>query len=333
MLYSSEFYEAIFTAASHSKAGKRRGNIANYRVKTITSGNVVEVECYPIWNTQAEVKRARAATTREAQRELNARNARKRFIRKVNANFTEADICVTLTYAGAFLPDEAQARRDIRAYIRRVRSYGRRRNLPELKYVYVTEYGGKDGKRRVHHHVILSGVDRDAAETLWNGKGWANARRLQPDEYGLERIARYMLKETGRKKRWCASKNLANPKVTVADRKISRRQAEKIAGDMQGKAGEIFARLYPKCNYNECEVRTSEFVSGAYIYAKLHHAPEWEKLRSGQFIGKGYRVRHKGGIWECQAGHYPKKEPSLQSGRWAYLKKTGERGRKGIRRQ
>ena len=43
-----------------------------------------------------------------------------------------------------------------------------------MKYAYVIEFGGKDGRRkRVHHHVIMSGMDRDKAEALWNGRGYA----------------------------------------------------------------------------------------------------------------------------------------------------------------
>lgn len=150
---------------------------------------------------------------------LNDKNAKKKLIRKINANFTKADIWVTLTYKNG-VPDEEQARKDIRNYLRRVREWRRKRGMTELKYVYVIEYGGKDGRRkRVHHHVVMSGMDRSAAEELWNGKGWANAKKLQPDEYGLEALARYVTKEANGGKRWCASRNLSEPKETTADTK------------------------------------------------------------------------------------------------------------------
>ena len=82
---------------------------------------MLEVEIFPIWNTQNEVREAKKHTTREAQKNLNDKNAKKKFIRKINANFTEEDLCVTLTYSNGFVPDEEQARRDIRNYLRRVR--------------------------------------------------------------------------------------------------------------------------------------------------------------------------------------------------------------------
>ena len=119
--------------------------------------------------------------------------------------------------------------------------------MTELKYVYVIEYGGKDGKRkRVHHHVVMSGMDRSAAEELWNGKGWANARKLQPDEYGLEALARYVTKEANGGKRWCASRNLSEPKETTADTKISKRRVEKMATDFEGAPALIFEKLLPE---------------------------------------------------------------------------------------
>ena len=227
--------------------------------------------------------------TREAQKNLNDKNAKKKFIRKINANFTEEDLCVTLTYSNGFVPDEEQARRDIRNYLRRVREYRRKNGLPELKYAYVIEFGGKDGRRkRVHHHVIMSGMDRDKAEALWNGRGYANARRLQPDDYGLEALARYMTKEPNGGKRWAASKNLVDPKITEADTKISRRKVEQMAEDFEAKPAAIFAALFPEYSFNECAVRYSDFVAGAYIYAKLHR-----KAAPPQKQKKKRRVRNE----------------------------------------
>ena len=274
MPYNSEKYAFLFdqseelTEAAFERL--RHKDVFRYRARTIKAGNILEVEVYPIWNTQNEARRAKAATTREAQRNLNDKNARKKLIRKINANFSEEDLCVTLTYKD-HVPDETEARRDIRNYIRRVRDYRRKNGLPEMKYVYVIEFGGSDGRRkRVHHHVIMSGMDRDVAEALWNARGWANARRLQPDEYGLEALARYMTKEPNGGKRWSASRNLVEPKMTVADTKISMRKVEEMATDFEEKPAAIFGKLFPDYDFNNCDVRHSTYVAGAYIYARLH---------------------------------------------------------------
>jgi hypothetical protein len=274
MPYSAEGYSFLFDqqggieGCAYEVLGHQ--NVFRYRAKTIKAGDVLEIEVFPIWNTQDQARRARKHTTREAQRNLNDKNARKKIVRKINANFGEDDIAITLTYADGFLPDQDQARRDIQNYIRRVRAYRRKLGLPEMKYVYVIEFAGDGGKpKRVHHHVIMSGMDRDEAERLW-GKGFANSRRLQPNDNGFEAIARYITKErNGGSKRWCASKNLAEPKITTADRKISRRKAEKMAQDFENAPAAIFGKLFPEYDFTGCELYRSQFVGGVYIYARM----------------------------------------------------------------
>lgn len=276
MPYSAKNYEFLFDQPcdglkESAFEALRHKDVFRYRAKTIKSGHVLECEIYPLWNCRSEAQKARAATTREAQKNLNAKNARKNLTRKVNANFTEDDLCITLTYKGT-VPDEEQARRDIRNYLRRVRDFRKKNGLSELKYIYVIEFEDGEGgrkKKRVHHHVIMSGMDRDTAEKIW-GKGWANTRRLQPDEYGLEAIARYIVKEPAGSKRWCASRNLVDPQITKADTKLSKRQAEKLATDFDDAAPQIFGKLFPDYDFNDCEIHRSNYVAGAYIYARMH---------------------------------------------------------------
>ena len=66
----------------------------------------------------------------------------------------------------------------------------------ELKYIYVTEFEHGNGKKvRVHHHMITNFPDREVAEELWNGGGIVNTRKLQPNDFGLEGLVRYVLKD------------------------------------------------------------------------------------------------------------------------------------------
>lgn len=106
--------------------------------------------------------------------------------------------------------------------------------------------------------------------------------------YGLEALARYMTKEPNGGKRWAASKNLVEPKITEADTKISRRKVEQMAEDFEAKPAAIFAALFPEYSFNECAVRYSDFVAGAYIYAKLHR-----KAAPPQKQKKKRRVRNE----------------------------------------
>lgn len=268
MLYSSERFTQLFDL-DHIADTAIQTNIGKYRCKTIKSGRFLECEIFPLWNTANEIRKAKQQLTRKAQQALNEKNSRKRLERKLNANFDEKDCCVTLTYAGDFVPDADQARKDMQNYIRRIRAYRRKHGLCEMKYIYVVEYANADGvPKRVHHHVVMSGMPRDDIERLW-GKGYANCRRLQPNEYGLKALSRYMTKQNKGGKRWCSSKNLAEPIVTTSDTRISRRKVECMVADFTQEPKKILERMYKNYTFTNCEIKRSDFVAGVYIYAKL----------------------------------------------------------------
>lgn len=345
-------FEAIFDTevyeASPEVLGRVRPGVLRYRTKTTKSGEMLESEVFPIWETGAEAKRARKAVTREAQRRLNDRNAVRKLVRLVSCNFGRGDLMVTLTYgegwaavdrqypegtsSGRHLPprtsaglglsqrlggreaadegrhDFTQVQRDVRNFIRRVRSAREKAGLDELRYVYSIEgFRGEEAEAseapalpgvleaapevierkggvspRPHVHMILSGgLERDVIEGLW-GRGWANCKRLQPDRYtGLEAISRYMVKSWRRErgegaspegypgKRWYGSRNLKMPTVTVSDWRMSRGRVAKAVEEIAEGPGSVFNRAYPGYELVDFEVRSSEFVSGVYLYARM----------------------------------------------------------------
>lgn len=286
-------FETIFDQdINNAEIGNRYLNpagIFRYRTKTTKSGQMLESEIFPIWNTKAETRVARSMVTRAAQKNLNDRNAARKLVRLVNTNFNRDDLAVTLTYDGE-PPDYAQAQKDVRNFIRRVRDYRKREGLPEMKYIYVVEgiappedpeadaqmclpgleppLPPEPDPVRPHHHVILSEMDRDVVERLW-GKGWANCRRLQPNEYGLESLSRYMIKERRGRKRWYGSRNLKQPTVTKSDWKMSRRKVAQAVAEIADTPSSIFNRAYPGYELVDVSIRGSEFVSGVYIYARM----------------------------------------------------------------
>lgn len=263
--------------------------VVHQRTKTTKAGPMVYVECFPVWDTQhaaAAKSEAKREAHKRAQEKLNAKNARKKLIRKVNANFGAGDLIITCEYAQGKQPgDDAQAGRDVRNFLRRVKTMRARRGLPELKYIYITErtesarYGV-----RWHHHVILSGdgVTREEAEECWTRRhgGLCNTRRAQPQEKHLSGFACYLTMDKRERegrtpqhkamaRRWNCSKNLAEPVETIADKKISIRKAGRIATAAVEQAREIFARLYPECELLEVEAKQSQWAAGVYIYAEL----------------------------------------------------------------
>lgn len=273
--YADEIYTQPFTDTKEEQIEnilRPQTNISHYRVKTIISGPIVESEIYPVWESKryAPPKPKKAKST-EAQRNLNEKNARKKFIRLLNANFVAGDIWATFTYDNAHRPATIEdAIKEMQRYIKRLNAYVKKHNLPELKYVYVTEYHDKDDdekKVRVHHHLVTNFKDRDVAEKLWKAGGRTNTRRIQPDEdFNLEGLGNYLSKG---KRRWNSSLNLKKPQIFTADSKFrSIRSVEKMLNPCL--AEDKLRKLYP--NYILLEtpkIYVNDIYGGYYIYTRM----------------------------------------------------------------
>ena len=247
-------------------------SIVKYRTKTIKSGNVVECEVYPIWDDNKSLSRAPKRTkSRRSQKNLNDKNSLKYAIRLVNANFTDKDIWGTFTYDTKKLPKTIEdAEKQFANFIRRLKYYAEKHNFPSLKYVWWVEFEEDEakGKHRVHHHIVMNFPDRDVAEKLWRNGARTQTRRLQADESGYEGMVRYCMKDPRGKKRFKTSKNLIKPIVTIADTKFTRKKVERIVRG-QDNAVDIFEKLYAGYDMIHFEYKTSEYVSGAYLYVKM----------------------------------------------------------------
>jgi len=293
MPYKAKRYEELFidgqiSIDDHMESLRNR-DILKYHTQFIKSGKMLEIAVYPVWKTsKASVM---PKPNRKAQDNLNHANTQKRAIRLLNANFTNEDIWATFTYDDANLPaNERQAQRDIQNYIRRLRAYIAKYKLPELKYIYVTEYIVDTRKSgRVHHHIVMNFRDRDIAEMIWDKGGRTHTRRLQPDDYGLEGLARYISKEKNdtpsRKhyKKFVASLNLDKPKMAKRENLIRKRKATAIALDQNG-AGKIFEEISQRVlkqgyNFLDMEVKTSPYVSGVYLYVRMRETTKQRKRR------------------------------------------------------
>lgn len=242
-----------------------------YREKKIYSGKILEVEIYPI--SLQERKQKRKKKEKESavkQKNLNDKNAKKHLIRLLNTNFTDKDIAVHLTYTDKELPEnEKQVKRDISNYLRRIKNYRRKQGLDELKYIAVLEYAEQENNKkavRVHHHIVMSGMDRDVVEGLWT-KGRANADRLKADENGYEALGRYITKDPKGSKRWTQSRNLKQPVVKVNDFKFSKKKAIDVSRNCEDR--QMFEKLYPGYFLNDCKVAINEITAETYLYIKM----------------------------------------------------------------
>ena len=205
-----------------------------YREQMYKCGDYLDVQIYPVFGKQSN-RRKKYKPTSTIQQRLNQVNAENSFIRLVHSNFTPADLALDLTYNEKYLPESMEeAEKHVRNFLRRVKRYLKANNLPELKYVCVTE---RSSSGRVHHHLIVNGIiDRDTLEKLW-GMGFANSQRLQFDEEGITAKVRYIIKNSRNekkppnKKRWSGSKNLVKPQPQERTGKISKRRAKLVVYD------------------------------------------------------------------------------------------------------
>lgn len=191
-------------------------------------------------------RRIRINETAPKQKDLNNKRAKRYFIWLANGNFGMSDLVVHLSYSDEYCPVSLEeAIRIVGNYLRRVAYERKRRGLPALKYLLVTQVGRKkNGTHRIHHHIIMNGgLDRDFVENLWwviKGTkrndyedrilyGWANADRLRPNRIGITQLSAYLMKDSLGKKHWTQSQNLEKPWFRGKnDRKYTPRQIERI---------------------------------------------------------------------------------------------------------
>ena len=316
-------YETLYDLPAGTYSDTEVGAI---RTKTIRSGALLEIESFPLLRTIAPEARAekKKRGTSEAQKRLNLRNARKKLQRLAEANFTSADFVLHPTFdygrfdpgmaciddiirdwqAAGFPLDETDARRMIKNYIARIRRLIKRRggDPKAFKYIYVIE-STKEPRHdapnplpaRYHYHMIIGSMDgmitaKDLAD-LWQ-YGYTKAEPLDFRFNGLEGLSTYITKQRSFARRWAHSQNLQDPIITTSDRKISRRRAAMIAADVQANGRQILESIYPDYALESCEVKYSDFVQGAYIYAKLRR----RKACGGKIKRGGGKYGKKGDV-------------------------------------
>ena len=240
------------------------------REKNIISGGMYEAEFYPVFQNGRRIpERAKKKNvSTEEQANLNDKNARKKLVRLVNANFGKNDIVVHGTYRDDEMPmSEKECRKDIQNYIRRVKRYRKKQGLAEMKYIYVIEskVNKKTGLIRFHFHMIMNKMDRDAAEELWPHGDWVNADRLQPNERGCEALAKYLVKKPEGSKRWAGSKNLKKPRILKPkDDKISHRYLKKLCTE-RADDRDFWEKRYPGYRFIEAEAKFNDFNGCWYL--------------------------------------------------------------------
>ena len=210
-----------------------------YRERRYYCGDYLEVDIFPVFKKQ-NGRGKKAKPTSEVQAKLNQHNAEQKLIRILNENFTLDDIEIHLTYSDENLPETPEeVIRDYQNYLRRVKRL------------------------------------RSTLEDLW-GYGYANSKRLQFNENGVEGLARYIARqfvahegELPFGKRWSGSRNLVIPPPKDRDGKISQKKARELA-TVDSDSREAFERLYEGYRLSEVRPFYNEVNGGYYLHVKLY---------------------------------------------------------------
>lgn len=261
----------------------RNAGIVRYRIKVIDCGPFREVECYPLFEKSMKKREKAALETKAAQLNLNNRNRQKHFIRVLNTNFGVGDYHFSFEYDNEHLPaDSKSAMKFLQRYFRRIKTVIKKRGYPELKYAVVTEYedNEEEKKVRIHHHVIMNFPDRDLAERMWDGGSRTHSRMLQPDDFGLEGLARYVTKMKGKRKNektYSTSRNLKKYKVRTSDTKMTKRRATRLfRGELEPST--YFEKEFKTHIFTDMATHTSDYVDGCYLYVRMRSKTIYNEL-------------------------------------------------------
>ena len=236
-----------------------------YKTKKTTSGRMVELEIYPVFEHKSNIPRDRIRKTRNAQRNLNDKNARKMFVRLLCTNFCNGDYFGTFNYEVHPASIE-EAEKLVINYIRRLNHRRKKLGLPNTKYLIITEQS-KNG--RIHHHIIMDNLlDRDTVEDLWKHGKRNHLRRLAEDDFGLTGLATYLSKDPKGRKRWKGSRNLKKPKQTVSFSKYKKRRVLRMVRNQNMIETEM-AKDFPKNKFLDAEVRHNGINGLFYIYVRM----------------------------------------------------------------
>lgn len=225
-----------------------------YRQKKYITGDFLELEIFPMpLNTKPYSKARREKETTPAQKRLNDKKSMRHFNRIVHKNFKENDLFIDMTFDEKNIPENrAGVIRAVKNYIARLKRWRKRNGLSELKYLYVVSNSDEFGnKKRLHVHMIINEMDRDAAEKLW-GKGYCDTDRLQFNEYGVTGKVMYMARQVKGERTWAGSRNLEKVEVITSDKAITRTKAEKMERNPEDRA--FFEKLYPGWTFTDCIV-------------------------------------------------------------------------------
>ena len=244
-----------------------------------------------------------------------------KFEQLVHANFKAGDFHVCCTYevedwdgdrSGIIDRTLEDTKREIRNYIKRVSRLLKRHSCDMSSFRWIICTVTKESVKEAvnprpdthHHHLLMSGIPeelRGDVEQLWD-LGYCNADRLQDSRStGIAAMAGYIARQEGSangerpgEKSYSCSRNIIRPEEKASDVKISRRRVSRIAADVRANAREVFEQVWPGYRLSEePKVLSSEFVAGAYIYARLRKEDDGYSKNPSGLVRKARNIAGK----------------------------------------
>lgn len=164
----------------------------------------------------------------------------------------------------------------LREQVQKLRQQLKKLEAP-LKYIYVIEEqiyktGKRAGCPNYHFHMFVTGgLPRKTMEELWPGGIRTNADRFQPEKFGPEAAAKYVMKDPQGRRRWAASKNMKKPEERTRKTIMSNRQMEKWARERVDDAP-FWERRYKGYKFLRCLPRWNNYNSHWYISVVMYKA-------------------------------------------------------------
>lgn len=252
-------------------------------------GEYLDIDIFPIMQAKhkASGRSKRFKPTSATMARYNQRCRETRLERLVMANFMRDGLFFTPTYRSASYPKtDEEGKKNLRNFLRRLKSFRKKKGLPDLKYIAKTERGTRS--RRLHHHLIINCADMSISdlENIW-GLGYSYSSMVIFDKDGCPGLCKYFCK--GKKKAimdedepepgidagnsWSRSRNLVEPKVRTNENKISKKTARELC-QLGEDAKDIYERIYPGYSFSSARTLYNELNGGYYIGARLRKKPQ-----------------------------------------------------------
>lgn len=289
--------------------------------KITKAGKLLNTDFYPCFDNGRKIstKLPKSQGTTEAQKKYNDNKALKELIYIINENFDNTDNILTLTFKPENAPkDEEELRRLVNNYFRRLKRLRKKelervtkllKALPDdeifdsqrkeletkkakleepFKSVYTKEQveyqrGPYKGCKNYHPHIFITGgIDRDKLEELWPFGTRCNADRFQPERFGPETMAKYMMKDPKGFRRFSCSRNISRTykKPRAKDARFSAGHLAKLSQERCDDK-QYWEKKYPGYSFVRSFPRFNDYNGHWYLTVVMYAAgdgpvPKWD---------------------------------------------------------